>query len=57
MKITAGNVSVGKAAQRNESTPSLAIARSLPYGEVFDAHFPLHRTTRETSVSSVLVLQ
>lgn len=49
MKITAGNVSVGKGARRNESTPSLTIARSLRYGEGFDAHFPLHRTTRQTS--------
>lgn len=32
------------------------IAHSLPYGEGFDAHFPLHCTTRQTSLSSVLVL-
>lgn len=56
MKITAGNVSVGKGAQRNESTPFPMIAHSLPYREGFDAHFPLHCTTRQTSLSSALVL-
>lgn len=32
------------------------IAHSLPYREGFDAHFPLHCTTRQTSLSSVLLL-
>lgn len=49
-------MSAGKGAQRNESTPFPMIAHSLPYREGFDAYFPLHCTTRQTSLSSVLVL-
>lgn len=56
MRITAGNVSVGKGAQRNESTPFPMNAHSLPYGG-FDAHFPLHCTTRQTSLSSVCCIR
>lgn len=45
-----------KGAHRNESTPSLPIARPLLHPGISDAHFPLHRTTMKTSASSVLAL-